>query len=323
MRFLLMLFTILNFALVGCATSPNSPSKTATTDTVSSLVDKEEKQDTSEFTGAINPMSLRLARGNESCPVRLDVKQITSWKKSMAVANTCAAEGKWEQVDLLGQHMAQIEATSPWGAFYLSLAAEAKGDLARALWMSELAGKKAPQVAVILFQQARLYWLLENHERAIDLVRQTIKRDEKFTQAHLLLAKIYYRDQEFDEASHHFQIVTQLESSEASAWAGLAECRFAQGETSQGLDYLQKAIARESRRLSYQLRLAQVLEEKLKNPSAALEVYKRIRLLAGNKKLDSPLPVDFSQRVSRVEALLQKTAQLSERKPASLKQEEK
>ncbi len=59
-------------------------------------------------------------------------------------ARNCALLEKWSQLGEVGDQLAKAPA-EPWGAYYLSVSALGLKQYQRAIWMIDLAAKKAPK----------------------------------------------------------------------------------------------------------------------------------------------------------------------------------
>lgn len=303
-------------ALSGCATAPKPLSKSAAA-TTTTTTSPEITTDPTPFVRSMEPGSVKVARGGELCPGTTTNLTNIPWKRLAGMANACATAGKWTMVEDLGNLMAKSDAVSPWGPYYLSLAADSRKDYARALWMAELAGKKAPKNGLILFQQARIYWFLEEFARAEELLKQSVEESPRLMQAHLMLAKILFRDQELSDAARHFEIVLSLGASDPESLAGLAECRLAQGDVRSAVSLLSRAIGRKPNSLQYRLRYAHIMENQEKDLESALDAYRKIKLMAG--RLDGQTPADLSDRIARLESAVKKAEQVSWREPSAAK----
>lgn len=298
----------ISLVLLACATGPSSKPVTAVSST--------------PYTENLSHQSMRNKLSGEACNTKNSDWTKSSWKKLLSTANACVSSGKWAEVEELGNHLARVEHVAPWGAYYLSLAAEARGDFNRALWMAELAGKKAPKNPLIVYQQGRIYWQIEEFDKAIEFFKAAVKIDSSLVDAHLMLGKIFLRDQDFSEAHKHLQAVVTLESSIAEAHYGLAECLLQQGDTKSSLESLQKAISLSPKNIFWRLKEAKILEENEKDYEAALTSYKKIQSLALSRQLDNQPPADLKDRIARLEGVSKKTVaqeETTKRTPSSEK----
>ena len=118
--------------LSACASTPEKGSK------VSPL--GETKASYSEKTVAVNLGSFK---PSSNCPKDTKFNGM-DWRKMVSLANACVKAKDWRKVELLGSELGISAHLTPWGPYFLSLAAESRKDYPRAVWMLELALKKAP-----------------------------------------------------------------------------------------------------------------------------------------------------------------------------------
>ena len=81
------------------------------------------------------------------------------WRKVIPMANACVQAKDWRRVDSIGEYLGVHAHLAPWGAYYMSLAAGARKDYPRAIWMMELALKKAPTEGLFHYQMGRTAWV--------------------------------------------------------------------------------------------------------------------------------------------------------------------
>jgi tetratricopeptide (TPR) repeat protein len=234
-----------------------------------------------------------------------------SWKKEnqkalVEYAGACARLGKWDRVEQLGDWLAQKEPHAPWGAFYLSLAAEGRKEWTRALWMIELALKKSPRQALLIYQKGRIYWGMGEFGQAAEVYNQALKENPRFVDAHIFLAQLYFRDQDFGRAAKHFATVMDLQPENAMATVGLAETRLQQGQTKVAVELYEKAVNQAPRQVSYRLKLAELYEVSMKDYSQALSAYRRIKSIMAESRLGAEeVPFDLNEKIRRLESMTQ------------------
>ena len=253
----------------------------------------------------LNPISERLTRtpSPSQCPT-----SDRSWRRerlSQIVnhANNCALLGRWDRVEVFGNHLAQSDPWAPWGAYYLSLSAQGRGELVRALWMADLALKKSPQTALFHYQKARVHWSLKEYDAAIDNLRASLSHDSNLTEAHLFLGQVYYRDREYRRATQHFNQVLESESNNALAMVGLAEIRLAQGNSSEAIEFYQRVISLQPRNMDYRFRLAYIYEVIQNDLESALAAYRRIDSFVRENRIPAAnFPVNLREKIEFLES---------------------
>ncbi len=247
----------------------------------------------------------------ENCPTQKNLEEDKSWKSIMAKANGCINKSQWSMVELAGERLSQIEPDAPWGAYYLSVAAENKGHTERALWMIDLALKKASSVGVLKYQRGRILWKQEFFKEAIAEMQKSIELDKNIKDAHLFLGQVYLRELDFRKAQTHFEAVLLLEARNRQALFGLANCHIEQDKTQEAISVIERGISNFPRLIDFRLQEVYVYENLVKEASVALAKYKELQRLVSSKKVDGTIPFDINEKIKTLEDVTQKTRQLA------------
>ncbi len=231
------------------------------------------------------------------------------WKALLESINNCAQSNQWLSVESTAQELVKTNVNSPWGPYYLSLAAEYNKDLPRALWMIDLAIKKASsQMAILQYQRGRILWFLDQKDLAFKELVLSAKLDKSMYDANLFLAEIAYHELDYKTAAPKFKEVLSVDSTNYAALVDGAECVINVGDLKLGAEYLEKAISSHPENLQIRLRLAQVYEDFQKLPELALGVYVALKeALAKGVVRDRPT-VDLNEKIRVLEMTLPKNA---------------
>lgn len=224
------------------------------------------------------------------------------WPQLVAHANACAKAKNWRNLEILGYSLARADVDSPWGAYFLSIAADATGDRARALWMIDLAQKKAGgRSGLFMYQKGRILFELGETAQAMKLIERAVELDKKLLDGHLFLARIYHRDTELDRATKHYQAVLAGDSKNHLALVGLAEVKLAQGAGDEAADLYAKVVAAQPTGLQAWLRLAYIQETVQKNPVHALNTYRSIKSSIERGQIKDRPEFDLAARIKALE----------------------
>ncbi len=289
--------------LVGCASTPNAP----------------KKMETLAYTKGSSSELASNASG--VCPKDLSKISGEKWKSVVATANACVKAAQWKSVEQIGNDLSKREPNSPWGMYYLALAAEAQGAPDRALWMLELALKKSPDAGILYYQKGRVLWSQSEFKSAMTEMQSAIRLDASLTEAHLFLGQVYYRDQDFDSAANHFYQVLSVRSVDSIALSGLAECRLHKGDSQGAMEILKRAVRAHPQELNFQVREAQVFESYLNLPSEALAIYQDIKKALERTKKPVQLAVDVNEKIRNLTAATRIPAAVAQ--PKAVVQKEK
>jgi tetratricopeptide (TPR) repeat protein len=146
-----------------------------------------------------------------------------SWTELIAQVNGCVRVGNWGAVEGWAFEISRNNIDSPWGLYYYSVAAEAKKDFPRALWMIEKAMKKSTtDVALFRYQRGRVLWEMSPSEAALSEVETALKFDPSLVAAHEFLGEARFRSADYKAAEKHFTAALTLDPKSRRAQKGLA-----------------------------------------------------------------------------------------------------
>lgn len=307
MRNLLSVFTIvfLSLGLFGCGTTSTKIQKTHKKtkiylDKVGSKVVKAKPQ------------------GKNSC-VHPDKANHKKWKALVEQANQCVQADNTSRLEKYAKLLAENHPMGPWGAYFLSLVAEKRGQVEKAFWMIDLALKKAPNEGLLNYHKARLLYADNEYDSAVRLFEKALKSRGDLIGARVFLGQIYYRDQDFNLAKKHFSKALEIDSSISSAWVGLAECELEDKNGEAALVALEKAIRFSPKNIDLKVREAFIYEQVLKDPVEALKVYRQIQRAGKKWGLALKVNQQVQEKVKELKLKISKmksSEKLSKRKPA-------
>ncbi len=226
------------------------------------------------------------------------------WKTLLGHANGCVKARDWKTLETLANAIARIDIDSPWGAYYLSVAAEGTGEFQRAMWMVDLAQKKAGgRSGLFSYQKGRIFLAMKETTRAMKEIQGAVAVDPRLVDGHVYLAEIHHRDQEHDKAAGYYQAALQVHASNYRALTGLAETRLALGDGKAAAELYEKALAMKSSDVRAWTRLAFIYESVQKSPAQALSAYKNLRS-ALPKSSDKP-DFDVNAKIKTIEESMQ------------------
>jgi len=225
------------------------------------------------------------------------------WKDLLMKASACAGDKNWKTLEQVAETMARVDINAPWGAYFLAVAAEGTGEYQRAIWMIELAQKKAGVAnGLFMYEHGRIMLGMKDTAHAMADVTKAVALEPRLTMGHLFLAQIHQRDLEWDKAGEHFAAVLAQDDRNVVALAGLGEVRFNQGKHQEAADLYSKAISWNSSHLEWWLRLGSIYETNLKNSELALNTYKGLRSSLDKGVVKSrPTSIDLNAKIKTLE----------------------
>lgn len=223
------------------------------------------------------------------------------WRERVQLAGDCVAAQQWARVEVLGTSLAAEQSDGPWGAYFLSLAAEGRGELDRSLWMTEQAIKRSPQTGLFHYQKGRALWRKGENSTAFESLLKSVQLDPNLIDSHLFLGQIFFRDQEFDKAARHFQAVLRARPRDPTATLGLAECMIQLGDAKRALELLKRGQGHHPENVHFLVREAVVHEALLNDIPRALEVLRAVQTGYLEGKFREELGFNVGQRITELE----------------------
>ncbi|MCB0357045.1 MAG: hypothetical protein KDD40_08565 [Bdellovibrionales bacterium] len=175
------------------------------------------------------------------CPSEVKTIKNKKWTQLLDYANACVNKKQWKMLEVIARKLTEKTSFSPWGAYYLSLVAEAQNQMDRAFWLVDLALKKAPQMGILYYQKARLQWKNKEYELSVQSFEKSIELKVNIVEPHLFLAKVHFRDQDLKMAEYHFSKVLDKDAREFTALVGMAKIAKIKGDADAELNFLQRA----------------------------------------------------------------------------------
>jgi tetratricopeptide (TPR) repeat protein len=236
----------------------------------------------------------------------------TDWKEMIQIANACVKAQKWAQVETLAEALSQAEPKAPWGAYYWALSADQRGDTARALWMTDLALKKAPDLGMLYFEKGRLLWSEKSYGPAMEALLKAVQLDGSLSEAHVFLGQIYFRDQDYTKATQHFYTVLQSRPNDPIALSGLAESRLQAGDTNGALEAIKRAVSAFPDKVEFSLREAYIFETVVGDKLQALQAYRVAKGVLTNKKMRGPAVLNVDKKIAELEKTTRQPSNVAE-----------
>lgn len=258
-------------------------------------------------------------RSYTSCPRDATSWQKHEWRKLIPLANACAKSGDWRRVDDIGQHLSVQAHSTPWGPYYLSLSASARKDYPRAVWLLQLAQKKAPKEGLLHYQLGRIYWEMEDEVGALKEFTLASDLNSDLTEAHWVVGQAALHSGNHSEAEKRLGRALSNDSRHWPALMAMASLKSRTNNWSEAERYLARAISLNPRSSSARLALAEIQEKHLSRPKDALRNYKDLRQLASDKKLDDRVAINLDEKIRVMEGSIKPVVakENPSRKPAA------
>ena len=248
------------------------------------------------------------------------------WKDLVGRADTCVNEHNWPVLENLANEMSKADLDNPWPAYFLSLAAEARVDLSRAMWMTELANKKSGEkVALFVYQRGRIRMKMGDTGKAMTDLQKSVAMEPSLLEGQIYLAEIFNRDQDFGKAEKFYRAALKVDEKSYVALTGLAEIDLtkdsAKDSIKEAADLFARATAVNQKALYPWLRLSYIFENLQKNPEMALSAYKSMKSKLDNGLIQGKVEFDLNARIKSIEDDIRVRQPAAAAQPTLLKKE--
>ena len=293
----ILLSVFLAGALVGCATS-DGPSRDKSFDAGARERAKPYLKDLVSY-------DFRFSSPKGTCgPLEADA----DWKDFVWAAGACVHKQDWNQVEKLGLEMSSRHVDSPWGAYFLGLAAAGRGALLRSHWMLDLAEKKAGgPLALVRYEKARLLEREEGPASAAKEMKEAVKLDPMMVAGQLWLAQVYHRDRMLSEAERHYRLALDSKGDLYPALSGLSEILVEKKNGPDAVTFLSRALLLRPEVSETRVKLAYVYETMMGEPGKALQTLRELRVAMEKGRSKGRVGFDLNQKILDLEKSMRPT----------------
>ncbi len=251
-----------------------------------------------------------------------DMTAKDDWKLWVQAAGACVQKQDWSRVEKLGTEMSSRQVDSPWGPYFLGVAAAQRGEMLRAHWMFELAEKKAGgPIGLVRYEKARILEKEEGVAEAAREMKEAVRVDASLMPGLLWLAQVHQRDRMNREAEGYYRAVLALKGDVWSALAGLSEIAVENKNGPEAADLLSRAIQIKPEIAETRVRLAFVYETLTNEPQKALQTLRELRVAVEKGRARGKVGFDLNAKIKTIEQTMkpEPTGQAREREPAGQK----
>jgi tetratricopeptide (TPR) repeat protein len=295
-----------------CATGPKAA------DSADSGAQAQLSQVTASYSDRVGSVAVEQMKGT-TCPADSKWENLT-WSKIVPLASACVKAKDWLKVEKMGDWMARNAHLTPWGPYYLALSAESRRDYPRAVWMLELALKKAPKEGIFHYELGRIHWELKEDAEAIKHMRLASELNPTLTGAHWVLGQLAMQRGDNAEAEKYLQKALSSDPEHAPSLLVMAQLKMNAKEWDRAETYLMRAISANPRSAKARLALAQVQEQHLRKFEEALRSYRQLKQLAAERKLDEGVQLNLDEKIQTLKKSLTQVSEagkVSQRRPSA------
>lgn len=263
MKLRIFFVAAISFSLISCSTLERT-----------SVAGDVNRKLTSEAV-IVNPHKIP-GFSSRSCPNSIAGHENKNWWQLVDVAGVCAHKGNWQITDSLGQILADRFPGSPWGFYFMALAADSRNDMLRSFWLLEQASNKDKTLAIFPYQKGRIFLKNNEVENAIAEFEKALKLDQNLYEVDLFLGQIQLRNSNMKSASKHFRNVLKFEPFHREALMGEAKCLTSDGDYKLALDFLERVLSKNKNDVEALYEHAYILQTMSGNLEQALAEYQQI-----------------------------------------------
>lgn len=308
---MIILIALLPSVLVGCATGGGKNGE-------STLAKADPKAAERARPYIVNHYGLDF-RSASTGGVCVTPKATAEWKTWVLAAGTCVQKSDWPQVEKLGVEMSARHVDSPWGPYFLGVAAAQRGEMLRAHWMFEMAEKKAGvPIGLVHYEKARLIEKTDGPALAAKEMQLAVKADPTLLPGFLWLAQVHHRDGMNADAERYYRAVLALKDDNYSALVGLGDIMVEKQNGAEAVELLSRAIALKSDVVETRSKLAFAYENLTKEPVKALHTLRDLRVAIEKGRVRGKTAYDLGAKIKSIEQSIkpESTAQARDREPA-------
>ncbi|MGZ3743760.1 MAG: tetratricopeptide repeat protein [Pseudobdellovibrionaceae bacterium] len=212
-------------------------------------------------------------------------------------ANACFLSKQYDLTEKLSLELAKVKETRSLGLYYLSLAAEAREQKVKALWLIDELMKTQSENALVLYQKGRLMYQIEDIDAAIPFFAKVVDMNIGSSEISAFAAIKSFTEKDYISSTENFSRLTQDQVYNYNMGPLASEAWALRGESEKGLQFITELSAKKRDNVDIMLQQAHLIETyKSSEIKTAQQVYERIAKLTAK--------ADLKEWVSKKLALL-------------------
>jgi tetratricopeptide (TPR) repeat protein len=299
------LLTLSLLALLGCATS------SVETKSTSLALDEQLKQKAKSMNVTVHGVLETELKASQCQPAISKLKGKWNWVDAVNAGNICFKAHDLDAVEKLAADLATHDTSTPWGPYFFARVALDKGQLDRALWMVELSLRRAPDFGVTHYLKGQILWARKEYKEASTSFEKSVTYDNGIGPAHLILAQLYLRDQDYNKAAPQFESALKLLPDNMVALSGVAETQLHLNSPTLALDAFVRLSELDSSDGQYLSHIGALYEGALNNPERALNAYQKLHDMIKAGKVRKNIDPDNDSKIKELQAALNKARSIA------------
>lgn len=222
-------------------------------------------------------------------PARVQKGQTKSCSRSFVIkdakitailenANSCYVSKQYDMTEKLSLELAKFKETRLLGLYYLSLAAEARDQRTKALWLIDESLKAQSENPLILYQKGRLMYQLEDINAAIPFFAKVVDMNIGSSEITTFAAVKAFTEKDYITSTENFSRLTMDQVYNYNMGPLFSEAWAQRGEAEKGLQLIAEMSAKKKDSVDILLQQAHLIEVyNSSNLATAQKVYEQVR----------------------------------------------
>jgi TolA-binding protein len=192
-------------------------------------------------------------------------------------ANNCFVSKQYDVTEKHSLELAKFKETRTLGLYYLSLAAEARDQKDKALWLIDELMKTQSENGLVVYQKGRLTYQLEDINAAIPFFAKVVDMNIGSSEITTFAAVKAYTEKDFISSTENFSRLTQDQVYNLNMGPLFSEAWAQRGEAEKGLQLIADLSAKKKDNVDMLLQQAHLIETyKSSEMVKAQQVYERV-----------------------------------------------
>jgi hypothetical protein len=192
-------------------------------------------------------------------------------------ANACYISKQYDVTEKLSLELAKYKDTRTLGLYYLSLAADAREQKEKALWLVDELMKTQSENALVLYQKGRLMYKIEDINAAIPFFAKVVDMNIGSSEIATFAAVKAFTEKDYISSTENFSRLTQDQVYNYNMGPLFSEAWALRGEGEKGLQFITELSAKKKDNVDILLQQAHLIEVyKSSDVKTAQQVYERI-----------------------------------------------
>jgi tetratricopeptide (TPR) repeat protein len=229
------------------------------------------------LTAKVDMSPARVQKGQTKVCNRFFVMKDAKTQSILENANACYVSKQYDITEKLSLELAKFKETRVLGLYYLSLAADAREQREKALWLIDELLKTQSENGLVMYQKGRLMYEHEDINAAIPFFAKVMDMNIGSTEIATFAAVKAFTEKDYITATENFSRLTQDQVYNYNMGPLFSEAWAQRGEAEKGLQLITELSAKKRDNVDIMLQQAHLIEVyKSSDVKIAQQVYERV-----------------------------------------------